>query len=256
MHISVSSLPSLVQTLRPGNMTAVVVDVLRATTVMAVAFQAGVQRIVTFDELDAAHAYAERTRDGDDRRALLGGERLCQKPRGFDFGNSPIEYTETAVAGRTLVMTTTNGTRALAAALPFGHVCTAAFVNLEATVRALESDEAVHVICAGTEDDVTREDLLFAGALVAACQHRYQAVVANDEAAVVADAWRYSFPEPDAINTQRLADLLAQSQGGRNLIERGHAEDIARCAAVNQVDQVPQLISRQPITLAGSTPPQ
>jgi 2-phosphosulfolactate phosphatase len=130
-------------------------------------------------------------------------------------------------------------------------VLTAAFVNLEAVVRRLARETTIQVICAGTEGAITREDALCAGALVAICQQRWQAEPANDEAALVADAWRHHFSATDPIDSARLTDLLAASQGGRNLRDRGFGEDVARCAAVNQIAAIPQRVGRDPIRITG-----
>ncbi len=258
MQITVSLLPSSVPPPPSEAAIAVVVDVLRATTVMAVAVEAGATQVVTFAEVPAARAYAAGAPlHLQSRRPMLAGERHCRRLPGFDLGNSPAEYTADAVGARTLVLTTTNGTQALVAALPYPTVLTAAFVNLEAVLRRLAQETVaqetvVQVICAGTEGAITGEDALCAGAVVANCQQRWQARPANDEAALVADAWRHHFPVPDQIPSVQLTGLLAASQGGRNLRDRGFGDDIARCAAVNQIAALPQRIGRDPIRIAAA----
>src|SRR5205085_3368282 len=100
-------------------------------------------------------------------RVLLGGERGGVAPDGFDLGNSPREYTGHVCRGRALVLTTTNGTRALLRAAEADRILVAAFVNYSAVCEQLRQDpRPIHMVCAGTNGTVTLEDTLLAGALV------------------------------------------------------------------------------------------
>ena len=85
---------------------------------------------------------------------------------GFDLGNSPCEFTPETVAGRTIVFTTTNGTQALLICTAAERVLIGSFVNFSAVVKELDGELPIHLLCAGTRGRVTREDVLFAGALV------------------------------------------------------------------------------------------
>ena len=247
MRIGVALLPDTAQgRMLREDATAVVVDVLRATTVMAVAADAGADQIMTCREVDQALAVAASLPSPP----LLVGERDCRRIEGFDLGNSPSEYTSPIVAGRTLVMTTTNGTRALAAAEPFPTIAVAAFVNLASVVDWLAGRSAVQVICAGTEGRVSAEDALLAGALVDRCEQRYGAEPDSDEAILVRDAWRlHCGAGATAPVPKRLAQLLADSLGGRNLLRKGYGDDLLRCAAVDSVDLVVGVTQRTPMTL-------
>ena len=134
-EVFVHLLPSLIP---PGSLrggVAVVVDVLRATTVMVHALAAGCEAIIPCAEIDQAKAVAAVLPPGS---ALLAGERGGVPIAGFDLGNSPGEFTPEACRGKTLVMTTTNGTRAILASLEAERVYIASFANLRAT-----SDELV-----------------------------------------------------------------------------------------------------------------
>ena len=97
---------------------------------------------------------------------ILGGERGGLPIPGFDLGNSPAEYTRERVAGKTVVFTTTNGTRAMQRCKQASRVLLGAFVNFSAVCRELGGVEQVVLVCAGTDGHVTREDTLFAGAVV------------------------------------------------------------------------------------------
>ena len=149
MRISVQPLPNAQQMAS----TAVVVDVLRATSVIGLALDAAAKQILVCSEIEEAHAIADKHKSGSPSPALLCGERHCQRIPGFDLGNSPQEYSQAMVGGRTLVMTTTNGTRAIAAAQDCEQVFAGAFVNLSAVVKQLKGTAELVIVCAGVPMD-------------------------------------------------------------------------------------------------------
>lgn len=151
--------------------TCVVFDVLRATSTMAAALHHGAKEIVVVGEIEEALALR-----GQNQQLLLAGERGGQRISAaltgsidFDLGNSPREFCRDTVAGRSIVMTTTNGTRALQACDGAASVLAASFLNLKATARAIEDSptQRIIVVCAGTGDAASYEDTLGAGALLA-----------------------------------------------------------------------------------------
>src|SRR5690606_28924594 len=104
---------------------------------------------------------------------LLGGERGGVKIEGFDLGNSPREYTAERVGGRTIAFTTTNGTRALMAAASAARVYMGAYANLnQLSDRLAEQVGDIHLICAGTDRQVTLEDTVCAGEIATALIQR------------------------------------------------------------------------------------
>jgi 2-phosphosulfolactate phosphatase len=238
LFISVKRLPRDVPS--DENFTAVVVDVLRATTVMATAFENGAKQIVTCVEVDEA----KRLADGVPGRTLLCGERFCNPIPGFDLGNSPGDYGPLKVSGATLVMTTTNGTRALDSARHAKTVYAGAFVNLSALIEQLRDESNVCVICAGTDGHETEEDILFAGALVAQLANLWAPVTLDRSAEACAAEWEAFRREGES-----LADRLCRSLGGRNLVNAGYAEDVRQCATIDAVGAVPVMTDRTPITL-------
>ncbi|SRR6056297_266180 len=249
MRITVSLLPAhrWPDDVIPAQTTAIVVDVLRATSVMATVAAHGAAEVVVFETIEAAAAWsAEQQRLGV--RPLLCGERHCQPIAGFDGGNSPAEYPPARVAGRSLGITTTNGTRAIASVETFQHVLTAAFLNLSHVVSALHGRAHVHIVCAGTNGRVTGEDTLLAGALADRCQRGYGAVLANDEARLAVAAWRPLTNDAGDVSESSIGAALRESQGGRNLLALGFGDDIARCAALDSAPAVPRVVRRQPTT--------
>jgi 2-phosphosulfolactate phosphatase len=158
----------------------VVFDILRATSTFVTALKNGAAAIVPVSEIAEA---LKKKGPG----VLLGGERNGVKiktPQGeFDFGNSPREYTPEKVKDKTIVSTTTNGTRALRACAGAKTVLAAAFLNLKATAKFLRDKESVLLICAGTGENAALEDILAAGAL---CELLSKGEVALADSAQVA----------------------------------------------------------------------
>jgi 2-phosphosulfolactate phosphatase len=217
----------------PGRLTggvAVVIDVLRATTTTIHALAAGCTDVRPCAEVEEARALAGEMRVG---RALLGGERGGVALPGFDLGNSPREYTARLCKGNTLVLTTTNGTRALLRAAEAERVLVAGFVNFSAVCEQLRADSRpVHIICAGTEGEITLEDTLLAGALVDyLCE--VMEVRLNDSARLAWDCFEN--------HGRMLLGALEISKGGVNLRSLGYDEDIRAAAQVDQFALVPEL---------------
>lgn len=154
--------------------TVIVIDVLRASTTLATALEHGAAEVLAVAGLDEAREVAAELVTRRRPKPLLAGERGCLKPAGFDLGNSPAEMTPAAVAGRTLVASTTNGTRALLAAGEARVLLLGAFVNLSATAdRVVEEDEGdVAIVCAGVDGQAAYDDVAAAGAFVAALAAR------------------------------------------------------------------------------------
>ena len=152
-------LPSLADAAMFVGRTVVVVDILRATTTIVHALAAGAKEVIPL--LDVAEARCKAQAIGS--AVMLGGERGGKRIEGFDLGNSPTEYTAEAVGGKSVVFTTTNGTRAMQLCRSANRVLIGAFTNFSAVCRELEREEHVDILCAGTDGQITREDVLFAG---------------------------------------------------------------------------------------------
>jgi len=149
--------------------TCVVFDVLRATSTFVTALHHGAKAIVPVSEISEALAIRQKQPD-----VLLGGERDGVRIRtdqtgggDFDLGNSPREYTPEKVRGKTIVSTTTNGTRALRACTGAQTVLAASFLNLTATAQFIRQLQPAQIllVCAGTRENIATEDMLAAGAL-------------------------------------------------------------------------------------------
>jgi 2-phosphosulfolactate phosphatase len=217
----------------------VVVDVLRATTTMVYALAAGATMIVPCREVDDA-----RQRARNFPGALLGGEREGLPIDGFDLGNSPAEYQADKIAGRPIVLTTTNGTRAIDSCHMARRVLFAALVNRSAVCRQLEREPRVGIICAGTNGQVTSEDVLLAGAIVEGFSlSDADELRCNDQAWLARAAWRSLSLDPPKLPA--LIAALRDSTGGRNLVRLGMEADIELAALCDRFAVVPALDIRE-----------
>ncbi len=163
--------------------TAVVIDVLRATSVIVTALHNGAKRIRPVQSVEEAVAF----RSGD---YLLGGERNAEKISGFDLGNSPLEYTADKVGGKEIVLTTTNGTLALSRSHQADKVLVAGFLNAGSVAAYLSrSSQPVELICAGTNGDFSLDDFLCAG-LIADLLTSEKEVAQSDLAHLAIKTWR------------------------------------------------------------------
>jgi len=207
----------------------VVFDVLRATSTMVTALANSASRILPAQEIEDA-LILKRAQP----RALLagerGGHRITATLSGsveFDLGNSPREFTRERVENRTLIMTTTNGTRALNAVSPARIVLAASFLNLSATAAALRLAQPgqVLLVCAGTGNGASHEDTLAAGAL--ALKLTRLASCELDDATLMAQA----LFETHQSDLQRA--LTLGSNGRRLAADPALREDIAFCARLD-----------------------
>ncbi|HEY1859109.1 MAG TPA: 2-phosphosulfolactate phosphatase [Gemmataceae bacterium] len=229
-EVQVHLLPDLVP---PGGLAgtvAVVIDVLRATTTVIHALAAGCVAVRPVAEIEDARNLADSMRAG---RVLLGGERGGKPLDGFDLGNSPREYTGKRCRNATLVLTTTNGTRALLRAAEAERTLVAGFVNFSAICEQLRQDSRpVHIVCAGTDGAVTLEDTLLAGAFVDYLCDAGE-VRLNDGARLAWDCYE--------THGRVLLGALEISQGGANLRELGYDDDIRAAAQIDQFALAPEL---------------
>ena len=220
------------------------IDVLRATTTIVYALAAGAREIVPCLEVADARAMAAQFPAGE---ALLGGERKGLAIEGFDLGNSPDEYETERVGGKTIIFTTSNGTRAMAHAREADEILLAAFVNASAVARRLFDKEHVAIVCAGTNGRIGHDDTLLAGLLVERLGRAgAMAYRQNSQAMTARETWLHSFALPQALGAEplgpeQLAAQLRTSQGGHNLIGLGLEEDILAAAQLDRFDIVPRL---------------
>lgn len=200
--------------------TAVVIDVLRATSTITMALSSGYERVLVAGGIDHARELRAAGR-------VLAGEVECEKPEGFDLGNSPEEALDPQ--GPELILATTNGAPAIVSASKSCDVVLAAsLLNLDAVVEMLADGPAdILLVCAGTNGAVTLEDVYLAGRISAALDGD------RTDAARVAEALAASFDTP--------LHALDASAGSVGLYAAGLAGDIAFCAQESITTTVPRL---------------
>ena len=206
--------------------TGVVIDVIRATSTICQALAAGYQRVFCAAEVEEARALREARGEG-----VLGGERNAVRIPGFDLGNSPREYVQPA--GETLILSTTNGTRAVvAAAQRCERVFIASLLNLAGVVEAARAaGEDVVVVCAGVQGKLALDDAFVAGRIVELLG--WERTDAAEAAARLMTTWSGA------------EEAFRASKSGRNLMENAPElePDIPFCARESVLDVVPRLVA-------------
>jgi 2-phosphosulfolactate phosphatase len=234
VHVEVYLSPSDFAVLRARDLAdavAVVFDVLRATSTFVTALGHGARAVIPVETIEEALEARRR-----DPSLLLAGERnglpIGADRTGsvaFDLGNSPREFTAERVVGRTIVSTTTNGTRALRACSGARETLAASFLNLDATARRVEGAgaERVIVVCAGTFEETALEDVLGAGAFI----ERLAATSLGDGARIALETWK-------GLGGNLEATLAASRNGAKLLSIPDLAGDVPFCAGRDAIPVV------------------
>lgn len=259
VHLS----PALVKVDALVGSIAVVVDQLRASSTICAALANGAKEVRACLEPMGAMAAKNQYRPGT---FILGGERGGRRIEGFDLGNSPREYTRNTVMGKTVIFTTTNGTRVLYHAAKAERVLVGCLANLDALVELLSiGTRDVSIVCAGVNGEVAFEDVLAAGAIASRLlMAPYPPLAAptddapaqgsmwrpDDGALIAMNAWRRASITPDD-----LLDAMKQSTGGRNLVSIRLSADVAWCTAPAQMRIVPEF-DRQTSSLRATRLPK
>ena len=238
MRVDVFFAPSVVTPPDVQNRAAVVVDVLRASTSIATALANGARAVIP---LASSEEVASRAKNLERSEVRLAGERRMQPIPSFDFGNSPLEFTRDAVEGKTVLMSTTNGTPAVLAVQGAKDVVIGSYVNFSAVLALLKASmkagSDVAIVCAGNERHFALEDSACAGLFVQHLTAKYAKAEMNDaaQAALVLNK-KYG---------TNLKRLLNASAHGKALIEAGFGNDIAACAELNAYAVLPVYQDRQ-----------
>jgi 2-phosphosulfolactate phosphatase len=223
--------------------TVFVLDILRATTAMCAALYHGAKAMIPVASTEEALRLAQTIGSAD---VLLAGEKNCVRIPGFHLGNSPLEMTEAAIRGKTIIVTTTNGTKALLACQGAAAVYPACAANLtlaaEKARESLERDGDLLVVCAGRDSAFSLDDAYCAGRLVAAVLggHRPRRGLNDAGIATLDLVRRYGD------NWER---PLAYSRAGRELIKLGFRDDVVDAARLDAYPVLPYFHERR-VTLA------
>ncbi|MCP5060943.1 MAG: 2-phosphosulfolactate phosphatase [Ignavibacteriae bacterium] len=206
--------------------TTVVIDVLRATTTIVTALNNGAKEIIPVSSIE----FAMKVSGGG--QMLLGGERNAEKIDGFTLGNSPLEYTKEAIEGKSIVLFTTNGSKALVRAKFSANLFVGSFSNASSAVKkVLQTKEDLEILCSGNYGMYCLEDSICAGMMIEQ--------ILEVKADVDLD---------DASNTclilykkykHNLKKMLSETDHGKNLIAKGFESDIAFAVEEDACNIVP-----------------
>lgn len=210
--------------------SAIVIDVLRATSVIVSALENGASAVVPFKTIEEAKRYAASAK----KPAILGGERGALKIDGFDCGNSPLEYTRTRVADREVVLTTTNGTQAVENARCADRVFILCMRNIGAVAEKIAGeDRNAVVVCSGTDGKFSGDDALCAGIFLDRLCAKID-IGLDDAGRFARDFYRMS-----RTNGIEARDLLKGCLHLERLRARGFEADLDYCLAIDATDVVP-----------------
>jgi len=209
------------------NCTVVVIDVFRATSAICAAFESGIKNLIPVDTIEKAKKYQQ---DG----FIVGAERNAEIVDGFDFGNSPLAFKNGKYKDKTIVLTTTNGTRAIEVAKGASHVVIGAFTNFTALCKYIEQqDKDVLLLCAGWKDQFNLEDTLFAGAVAQQISKNLRFRNLSDSS--IASISMYTSVKND------MYSFLGESSHRKRLSRLNMEEDIIYCLTFDQSAIVPIL---------------
>jgi len=231
--IEVCLTPALIDLYAIENSIVVVIDILRATSSIVYGIDNGAEAIIPVAQVEDCLTYA-------DKGYLLAAERNGEVVEGYNFGNSPFSYTADKVAGKTVVLTTTNGTKALHLARKASQVVIGSFLNLQALCDWLKTqDKDVLLLCAGWKDQFNLEDTIFAGAVVQALRPEFTDF---DDAGVAAE-------DLYAMAKDNLRAYIGKSAHSHRMIALNIEEDIKFCLQLNICQAIPVLEGDQLIAL-------
>jgi 2-phosphosulfolactate phosphatase len=225
LHVCLS--PALLPQYQVEEYIVVIIDIFRATSSICYGIDNGAQAIIPVAEVDECIAYRDRQTG-----YLLAAERNGEVVSGFDFGNSPFSYTREKVAGKTVVLTTTNGTQALHLSRSAKKVVIGSFLNLTALCDWLKTqNESILLVCAGWKNNFNLEDTLFAGAVVEQLMGgNYRT---DDPAIAASDLYQ--------LGRDNLGAYLAKTSHSERLKKLGIEADIAFCLNVDITTAIPVL---------------
>jgi 2-phosphosulfolactate phosphatase len=226
-QLQVCLTPALLPFYNVEDYIVVVIDVFRATSSICYGIENGAKAIIPVSQVEECSAYRDKDCD-----YLLAAERDGEIVAGFDFGNSPFSYTKEKVDGKTIVLTTTNGTYALHLSRKAKRIVIGSFLNLTSLCNWLKGQqENILLVCSGWKNNFNLEDTLFAGAVVD--QLKSRGFVADDPAIAANDLYQ--------IAKNDLNGYLKKTSHSERLKALGIEGDIAFCLEVDLTTAIPVL---------------
>jgi 2-phosphosulfolactate phosphatase len=230
MRIDIQFLPTPPKTSSLSSKTVVVMDVLRATSVIVYAISQGALEIIPVETVEEAFEIMKSFSRGN---TLLGGERGSKKIEGFDMGNSPREYTAEKVRGKRLILTTTNGTKAFHSVSGGGKVLAGSFFNIGAMAKCcLDLNQNILIYPSGDGGKFSLEDTICGGMLIDRIMKTAGESIILTDAASTAHILYRRFEA-------NLMEAFYLSTHGRDLVAKGFEADLTYCAHVDIIHIVP-----------------
>ena len=221
--------PALIHLHDVSDAIVVVIDILRATSSICVAFAHGGRSIVPVATIEESQAYRAQG-------FLVGAERNGEMLDGFDLGNSPFSYMDPKIKGRDIALSTTNGTQAIAAATGAYQLVAGSFLNLDYLCDWLKKqDKNVLLLCSGWKNSFNLEDTLFAGAVAERLSDDFELNKMRD--AVIAAKHLYQFAK------NNMNEFLEQSSHRKRLEKLQIEKDIEYCLTPNLAPVIPVLVN-------------
>jgi len=213
--------------------TVVVIDVLRATSVIVTAIANGAREIIPVSTLDFAMKVSG---DAFRSQTLLCGERNTKMVEGFNLGNSPSEYTSEVVSGKSIILYTTNGSKSIVKAKFAENLFIASFLNLKVVVKHLKKlKKDVDIVCAGTNGFFNMEDSICAGTIVSELKNEIDNLTLSDSAAASVTLSKFT--------ARSIPNMLHKTEHGKLLIENGFKADVEDCAILDKYNVIPYYVS-------------
>jgi 2-phosphosulfolactate phosphatase len=219
--------PQLYSVYRDDDSIVVIIDVLRATSAICVAFMNGAEKMIPVATVEEARAYKEHG-------FLAGAERDAVKVEGFDFGNSPYDYITDKIKGKTIALSTTNGTQAIDVARAAHKVVIGSFLNIDVLCDWLvKEDRNILLLCSGWKNKFNLEDSLFAGAMTHELLKRRSGYKLGD--GCLALQYLYEMAKEDPMK------FLSKASHKERLVKLNLKKDIRYCLTPNQAPVIPIL---------------
>lgn len=209
------------------NKTVVVIDMLRATSVIITAMNNGCKGVIPVLKVEEASEIVKNSK----KEFMLGGERNALKIEGFHYSNSPLEYTRETIYGKTLVMTTTNGTKAIKGCVGASSILIGAMLNAKAIAeKIVKSNKDVVIVNAGTYGEFSIDDFLCSGYIID-CILR----LAETDLTDIAVTSHYIYK-----NNEDIHNFIKYASHYKRIMELGLSKDLEYCCRKDIIDIVPE----------------
>lgn len=229
MKITTLLSPNNVEELYFTNKVTVVIDVLRASSTIVTALSNGAKEVIPVSTIE--FAMKNSSKESLSSLTILAGERNSQKIDGFALGNSPLEFSKTNVSGKSVVLFTTNGTKAVVKAKYSKYLLIASFLNAKAIIKEIESKEDIIILCAGNNGMFSYEDSVCAGYIINKLCNKLNILEIDDASKTCLLLYKNSKND--------LTEVIFNTEHGKKLNNLGFKADIEYSVQKNLLEVIP-----------------